>query len=282
VPPNLRGAAFMTAAMAGFAAEDVFVKAAAREAPLGSVLIVVGALGVLFFAALARRQGGRAYPRALVSPHMLLRAALELAGRLFYALAVALTPLSSAAAILQAAPLLVAAGAAVLFGERVGPVRWLSIAAGFAGVLVILRPGLDGFSPLSLLAVAAMAGFAGRDLATRAAPAALSNAQLGVAGFLVVMLAGAAMLPFHGSLAPLGPAAAALAAGAAVFGIAGYHFLTIAMRTGEVGAVTPFRYTRLVFAMILATVVFGERPDAATLAGAGLIVAAGLVALARP
>lgn len=277
---NLRGAAFMVASMAGFAVEDVFLKAAAARVPLGQVLVLFGLAGVAFFATLARRQGARAFPAALASRGMLVRSGFEVAGRLFYALAIALTPLSSASAILQATPLVVVAGAALLFGERVSALRWAAIAAGFAGVMMILRPGLEGFSALSLLAVAGMAGFAGRDLATRAAPPSLSNAQLGVAGFVMLALAGAVMLPFQGGPAAMGPAALVFTLGATVFGIAGYHFLTIAMRTGAVGAVTPFRYTRLVFALILGALVFGERPDAATLAGAGVVVLAGLVALA--
>ena len=74
---------------------------------------------------------------------------------------------------------------------------------------------------------------------------------------------------------------AALLAGGVVFGVLGYHSLTFAMRTGDVGAVTPFRYTRLVFALILAMALFGERPDAATWIGAALVVASGLFALTR-
>ncbi len=279
--PNLKGAAFMTASMAGFAVEDVFLKAAAREAPLGQVLIAFGLIGVLFFRLLARRQGAEPFPRALLSPRLLVRSGFEIAGRLFYALAIALTPLSSASAILQATPLLVVAGAALLFGEKVSAGRWLAVVAGFLGVVLILRPGVEGFSWLSLLAVAGMAGFAGRDLATRAAPMTLSNAQLGVAGFLMLAAAGAVMLPFQGGPVEMGPQAVALTFGATVFGIAGYHFLTLAMRTGEVGAVTPFRYTRLVFALILAVPVFGERPDALTLAGAAVVVGAGVFALTR-
>jgi drug/metabolite transporter (DMT)-like permease len=279
--PNLRGAAFMTASMAGFAVEDAFLKRASGEAPLGQALVVMGLIGILFFRLLARRQGAEPFPRALLSRGMLVRSGFEIAGRLFYALAIALTPLASASAILQATPLLVVAGAAVLFGERVSLARWLAVLAGFAGVMVILRPGLEGFSPLSLLAVAGLVGFAGRDLATRAAPPALSNAQLGVAGFLMLAAAGAVMLPFQGGPVEMTAGAAALTLGAAVFGIAGYHFLTIAMRSGEVSAVTPFRYTRLVFALVLAVTFFGERPDAATLAGAAVVVGAGVFALTR-
>jgi drug/metabolite transporter (DMT)-like permease len=69
--------------------------------------------------------------------------------------------------------------------------------------------------------------------------------------------------------------------GAAVFGILGYSFLTRAMRTGDVSAVTPFRYTRLLFALVLGAVVFNERPDLATLIGSAMIVGCGVLILAR-
>jgi drug/metabolite transporter (DMT)-like permease len=163
----------------------------------------------------------------------------------------------------------------------VGWRRWSAIVAGFAGVLIILRPGLEGFSTLSLLAVAGMLGFAGRDLATRAAPKVLSNRQLGIAGFAVLAFAGVVLLVWSGGATVPDARGTALVAGTALFAVTAYHALTGAMRTGEVSFVTPFRYTRLVFAMILAVAVFGERPDAATLGGSALIVAAGVYTLLR-
>ena len=152
---------------------------------------------------------------------------------------------------------------------------------GFVGVLVILRPGMAGFSPLSLLAVAGLIGFAGRDLATRAAPKVLSNRQLGTLGFAMLGLAGAILLGWSGGAHLPDLRGLGLLAGASTFGILGYHALTGAMRTGEVAVVTPFRYTRLVFAMILAMAVFGERPDTATWIGAALVVASGIYTLTR-
>ena len=178
-------------------------------------------------------------------------------------------------------PLIVVLGAAVIFGEKVGLVRWLLILLGFVGVLVILRPGVAGFDALSLLTVAAMIGFAGRDLATRAAPPALSNAQLGVVGFIMLALSGLVILAVSGGASLPGAKTLGLIAGAALFGISAYAALTSAMRTGAVSVVTPFRYTRLLFAMVLGMALFGERPDAATLLGSAIIVGCGVLILTQ-
>jgi drug/metabolite transporter (DMT)-like permease len=177
--------------------------------------------------------------------------------------------------------LLVVAAAALVLGERVGWRRWAAVLTGFAGVLIILRPGLAAFDTLSLLAVAGMIGFAGRDLATRAAPPSLSNRQLGVAGFTMLSLSGAIILGVTGGAVMPDARAAAEVAACAGFAVAAYAALTGAMRNGEVSVVTPFRYTRLVFAMILGTLVFAEQPDAATLFGSALIVGSGLYAMHR-
>lgn len=288
---NLRGSLLMTAAMAGFAVEDMLVKTAARQMPLGQILLTIGLVGMAVFAVMARHQGEAPLPPAIWSRGMALRSLCEIAGRLFHALAIALIPLSVASAILQATPLVVVAGAAILFRERIGPRRWAAIGVGFAGVLLILRPwaafgtdagtDLAGLGPLALLAVAGMAGFAGRDLATRAAPVTLSNRQLGVVGFAMLAGAGAILLALSGGAHLPDAAGAALVGSATVVGVLAYHALTAAMRMGDVGAITPFRYTRLVFAMGLGVVVFAERPDPLTLAGSALIVVAGLAALGR-
>ena len=279
--PNLRGSLYMTASMAGFAAEDAFLKAASQSIPVGEAILIMGLIGIAVFSALAMRAGNPPIPRAMFTGTMALRSGFEITGRLFYALAIALTPISLASAILQATPLVVVLGAAVIFGETVGLKRWLLIVLGFIGVLIILRPGLDGFSALSLLALVAMLGFAGRDLATRAAPPALSNAQLGVTGFIMLTLSGVIITAVTGKAVLPNPPTLGLIAGAATFGIAAYAALTTAMRCGEIAVVTPFRYTRLLFAMILGVTVFGERPDAATLTGAAIIVACGVIILGQ-
>jgi drug/metabolite transporter (DMT)-like permease len=278
---NLRGSLLMIAAMAGFAVEDMFLKSAARLMPVGEVITLFGLGGMVIFALLTLRQGEAVFPRSLLSRPMLVRSGFEVTGRLFYALAITLTPLSVASAILQATPLVVVAGAAVIFGEVVSWRRWTAIIAGFGGVLLIIRPGLDGFDALSILTVIGLIGFAGRDLATRAAPPAMSNMQLGVAGFAMLSVAGLVILLVNGDFRVPGGAGLIRVAAATIFGVAAYAALTGAMRTGEVSAVTPFRYTRLLFALILGVVVFDEAPDTFTLIGSAIVVASGIYVLTQ-
>ena len=245
------------------------------------VLAIFGAGGALVFAGLARRAGEPAFGSGPVSRALVVRCLFEVAGRLFFTLSLAYTTLSATSAILQATPLVVVAGAVLFLGERVGWRRWCAIGCGFAGVLLILRPGLDGFTAASLLAVAGTIGFAGRDLATRASPPSLSNRQLGVYGFCALGAASVPCVPLDPRLAVPSPTAWAALAGATAIGVLAYASLTAAMRTGEVSVVSPFRYVRLVFAMLLGVLVFGERPDAATLAGSAIVVGGGVYAVLR-
>lgn len=279
---NLVGSLWMVLAMAGFAVEDVFLKAASQALPVGQVMAIFGLGGALIFAAAARSRSETILAPQAFGRTMMIRNGFEVGGRLFYTLAIALTPLSSATAILQATPIVVVAGAAVFFGEQVGWRRWTAILVGLGGVMIILRPGAESFTLLSLLAVLGMLGFAGRDLATRAAPPALGTAALGVFGFTAIVVAGLSYSVWDGQpwRVPAADTSLNLAL-ATAFGVVGYGSLTRAMRTGEVAAVTPFRYSRLIFGIAFGILVFGERPDAATYAGSVIVVASGLYILIR-
>lgn len=275
---NLKGAALMVLAMGCFALEDMALKATAEQLPIGQVLTLFGIGGFCVFLALTWQRRERVFHPVITAPVMILRAGFEVTGRLFFTLSLALNTLSATSAILQATPLVVAAAGVVFFGERVSRARWALIALGFVGVLLVIRPGLDGFTPLSVLALLGMLGFAGRDLTTRAAPAVLSYAQLGVTGFGALIVAGV-ILSLGPNAAWHMPSVGALLAlvFAVTVGVIAYTSLTMAMRMGELSVVTPFRYVRLLFAMILAALVFGERPDALELLGAGVIVLSGLL-----
>ncbi|WP_413283731.1 DMT family transporter [Vibrio sp. MA40-2] len=272
---NLKGSLFMMFSMVAFAIEDMFIKAAAKTVPIGVVLVFFGVGGTILFVLLTWKNKQKVFHPAILSRPILIRASCEIVGRLTFALAITLTALSSASAILQATPLVVAVGAALFFKEHVGIKRWMAIIVGFVGVLFIIRPSVDGFDVLSIFAVIATLGFAGRDLATRAAPMVLSNLQLGVYGFFVLIPAGLSIMLYQDDHFTINFSAGMQIASATVIGVIAYYSLTIAMRTGDVSVVSPFRYTRLVFAIIIGMTVFGETPDLMTIIGSMLIVLSG-------
>lgn len=279
---NLAGSAWMIAAMAGFAFEDALLKSATAAVPIWQVMILFGAGGALVFGCAAGWRRARLLHTDVLSRPMKIRVLFEVLGRLFYVLAIALTPLSSATVILQATPLVVVAGAALFFNETVGWRRWSAIFVGLVGVVVIIQPTGDSFTALSLLAVLGMIGFAGRDLASRAAPATLGTAVLGFYGFLSILAAGIAYRFWEEApMVSLTAHAWMHVTGAIVMGVLAYAALMKAMRTGEVSAVTPFRYSRLLFGVALGVFMFGEGLDQSMWIGSALIVASGLYILWR-
>lgn len=281
---NLRGSLFMVLAMLGFAIEDAFFKAATGtgDVSAGVGTMLFGIFGTGFFALYALWIKEPLVSRAYIEGPLLIRSAFEILGRLFFALSLAFAPLSTTSAILQAAPLVVTLGAALVLKEQVGLRRWMAMSVGFVGVLMIVRPTPSGFDATAIFAVLGMIGFAGRDLMTRASPPEVSATQLGILGFLMVFIAGVTITLFEpASLAAPSLPALALLAGTGLSGLIGYSALTKAMRTGEVSVVAPFRYARLLIALVFAYLVFGERPDALTLIGATLIVGSGVYTLVR-
>jgi len=250
----------MIASMAAFAIEDFLLKLLSNALPLGQILIFFGAGGAVCFAALILFSGQSLWHPDVLSRPMRFRFLYEVTGRLFYILSVTLIPLSTATLILQATPIVVVAGAAIVFRERVSLLRWLCILFGLLGVLVILRPGTEGFSILTLITVVGVFGFAGRDLASRAAPRTVSALLLGFYGFITVVVAGIAYSLWDSSVFQTpGPATSAYLVALILVGVGAYFALMKAMRTGEVSFVTPFRYTRLLFGVLLGLVFFNEQ-----------------------
>lgn len=272
----------MVVAMAAFALEDMLIKLMSSGLPMGQVVLMLGIGGTLFFGVLTRVRGHRIWSPVILTRPILLRNLGEMIATAGYVSAIVLTTLSGASAILQATPLAVTLGAALFLGEPVGWRRWSAIVVGFIGVLLIIRPGLEGFAPASLFAVMAVAGLALRDLSVRAVPRDVTSAQISVWAFLSVIPTGILMMLVMGTPAevPAWPDIGRMA-GAITVGVLGYYSLVAATRAGDVAVVVPFRYSRLIFAMIIGIIVFGERPDALMLAGATLVVCAGLYTIWR-
>ena len=277
---NIAGSFLMVLSMAAFAGEDSVIKALSEWLPVSQVIFMIGIGGSIIFASSGLFLKKEIFQPEINSKPMHARIITEIFGRIFYSLALALTPLSTTTMILQATPLIVVAGAAIFFKERVSAKRWLAIALGFFGVMVIIWPDQNEFTLLSVLAVLGMLGFAMRDLASRAAPSELNIFTLGWHGFLSLALAGL-ILSFllQQSFKPL-PSETWLFLGAGIFfGVIGYSALISAMRIGEVSAITPFRYTRLIFGLSIGHFVFNEKVATSSLLGCFLIVLSSLAVM---
>ena len=272
----------MVLAMLGFAIEDMFIKMMAGALPTWQIIGALGAGGAIVFALLTLWQRQPLFTRAYLSKAIYLRSLGELIGTIGFMTAIALTPLSSASAILQATPLAVTLGAAVFLKEPVGWRRWSAIMAGFFGVLLVIRPGLEGFNALSLFAVMGVIGLSLRDLMTRAVPRAISSYQLSFLGFLTLVPASGLLSLFsERDLVVPSLVISGQLVGMVLLGVVSYYAIVAAMRLGEVSFVTPFRYSRLVFALIVGMTVFGERPDALMLLGSAIIVGSGIYTVWR-
>ena len=267
----------MIASMAAFAIEDAFLKTVTKHLPVGQVLMMFGAGGLCVFALMARRASASIFQVQVLTKNMLFRAVFEFFGRLFYILAIALTPMSSATAILQSGPLFVVLGAHIFLREKVDAKTWLAIFGGLLGVMIILRPSAEDFSPISLLAVVGTLGFVGRDLFTRTAPPTLTKEVLGFYGFTNMMIAGACFAVWDGKpFVPLQAQQLLMLGAALMAGVFAYTALMIAMRTGSIGVVTPYRYSRLLFGIFIGVAVFDEQLDAPMLLGCAVVMGAGL------
>lgn len=279
---NLRGALFMILAMALFAVEDMLIKLLSVDLPTSQILVILGGGGALVFAVMTYLRRQVLWSRALLNRFVLLRTLAEVFGTVGFITALSLTDITLASAILQAVPLVVTLGAAFFLGEQVGWRRWSAIAVGFFGVLLVIRPGLDAFEPASLFAVMAVIGLSARDLLTRAAPRSTTAEQMSIMAFMGVAAAGIALgLALDQPLTAINPVNMVLSGLTVILGVVAYLTIVVATRTGDVAAVAPFRYSRIAFALIIGVLVFGERPDAATLIGAAIIVASGIYTLLR-
>ncbi len=279
---NVQGILLVIAAMAGFTIEDMVIKHLSQALPVGQILVLIGCGSALVFAVMSEARRQSVLARAAWRPIFLVRAAAEATAAMAFVTALSLVDISVVAAVFQATPLVITMGAALFLGEAVGWRRWSAIGLGLAGVLLIIRPGLAGFEPAALFVLISVCAVATRDLVTRRIDVAVSSTVVSFQGFAAVIPAGAAMLLVSGTA----PVALSWGQGALlmvgiVFGALAYYAIVQAMRIGDAAAVTPFRYTRLLFSLLAGVLVFGERPDALTLLGAALVIGTGLYTFLR-
>ena len=278
---NTRGTLLMIGSMAAFTLNDACMKALSTSLPLAQSIFLRGILTSVMLLALSWGLGKlnlRMSPRDrwLVS----LRTLTEVGSAYFFISALYNMPFANATAILQALPLSITLAGAIFLGEAVGWRRMSAILIGFVGVLLIVRPGFEGFNSYSLYALAAVTLVTARDLLSRRLSKAVPTLTVAfINAIAVTVVFGLASTTI--TWQPVSPHTALLLAGASVLIIGGYVFSVSAMRVGEIAVIAPFRYTALLWALLLGFVVFGEWPSVLTLIGSAIIVMTGVYTFSR-
>ncbi len=271
----------MAVSMASFSVNDALAKFLTSQMHFSQVMMLRGAFASVLIGALVLYQRALRSPRALLVPSVSLRICGEIGGSALFLVAVSSLPLANVTAIVQSLPLVMTCGAVLILGEPVGWRRWLAIAAGFIGVLIIVRPGPDGFSQFTLVALLSVGFYAMRDLVTKQIPREIPTLFVTFLTTIAVAMAGGALTLLHGdwivpSLPMLG-----LVALAAVMTLIGFQCGILALRVGDVSAVAPVRYSQMLYAMLLGYLIFGDVPDGAMLIGASVIVISGIYTFHR-
>ena len=271
----------MMMSMACFAVEDTFIKLLSARLPATQILFSIGFGGALITLVLAIVLNVNLADKILLNKHVISRTIADLFGALSFTSAMVLIPMSLLASILQATPLFVTLGAAILLGEKVGWRRWSAIFIGFLGVIIILQPGYGSFQLASLLGLAAVLCLALRDVVTRDMATEIPTLTVTFYACLAMGSAGFIAYPFFGP--PIMPTSyeAIILICAAIIGLTGYFLLVLATRKGDVSVIAPFRYSRLLFSLGLASLILGEKLTLPILLGGLLVVSSGIYTFGR-
>ncbi|MEM8776774.1 MAG: DMT family transporter [Pseudomonadota bacterium] len=278
---NVKGALIMMTAMAAVTVSDVAMKAMAGQVPLYQIMVLRGLGTIVLVTLLAWRMGAlklRLPRRDWLT--MAVRTTADIGAAFFYFQALFEMQLASVTAILQAIPLTVTLGAVLFFGERTGILRVAAIFVGFIGVVLIVRPGTEGFNFFSIYVLIAVLCVTVRDLVTRRLSSETPSLMVTMATAVFTTIA-FSLISFSVEWVPIGVREASLLGLAALSIFCGYFCSIVVMRTADVSFVAPFRYTNLIWALILGWLVFGELPDAITMLGALIVVGSGLFMLYR-
>ena len=290
ISDNLRGVAYMCLSMLAFTANDTFMKSVTAEVPLFQVIFLRGVVAIAGLVVMglvtgAFRQRLKGGDWGLIA----LRSVAEIFATLTFLTALLHMQLANLSAIMQALPLAVTLGAALVFGDRIGWRRMTAILVGFIGVMIIIRPGTAAFDVWSLLGVASVLCVVVRDLSVRRLGPHVPSIIVALGAAVVVAVMGLGFAPLQGvamfdgmtGWQELTGSQTLRVLGAGAFLIVGYLCAVTAMRFGDIGVVAPFRYTSLLWAILLGFAAFGNLPDGWTLVGAVIVVGSGIYTLLR-
>lgn len=278
---NTRGALLMALAMACFTVNDAFTKSVTPYINTGQILFVRGLMTCALVYVIARHMGALRPLKTILRPIILLRCLCEVGASILYLRALATMGFANVSAIMQSLPLAVTLGAAIFLREPVGWRRWTAILVGFVGVLIILRPGPDGFTTAALLVVGAVFVTAGRDLLTRRMYTDIPSLTVTMTTAVVNTLFGAALIMPFGGWQPMDGYVWSHLFAAAILVVVGYQAVILSMRSGDIAFVAPFRYTSMIWAFSIGYFVFEDSLNSWILLGTAIIVASGLYTFYR-
>lgn len=279
VSNNMKGAGWMTLAMAGYIVNDAFIKLVAEDLPLFQAIFIRGVIITALVMVLVKVRGEADRINRIADRQVLTRMVLEALATAAYLTALTKVPLASLSAVLQVVPVAVTFAAARLLKEPVSAVRVAAVGIGFAGVLLVIRPWSDAFSPWFLLGLVGVVLVVIRELVTRQVGQDVPSLVVALGTAIMITAMGLVVSVIQGWSEVTGRQIGLLAT-ASVFLSVGYIGSIITVRIGDLSYSAPFRYTVLVFAIILQIVVFDDVPDGFTLLGAAIITAAGLWVIA--
>lgn len=272
---NAQGIAAMVWSMGCFVSSDTLIKIVGRDMPVGQIMFIRGLMAAALMAALAIATGVMGQLHRTFTKAVAARSFTEVASTILFFTGVVQLPFADASAIGQFTPLRMTAGAALFLNEPVGWRRWLATLVGFAGVMLIIRPGSSTFNPAGLLIVACVLFVIARDLITRQMDPTLPIPLLIFVSALAISAAGLGMKVFESWVSPDLGLFASLAVSA--LGVCfGYYGAIVSMRCGEIAVVAPFRYTAMLFALAWGYLLFGEIPDRLTWCGIAIVIIAGV------
>ena len=269
----------MALSMTLLAAGDALVRLLGETLPSGQIIGMRGVFLTAFLMIGLRLSGRRPVFTALTNRWSLARGLAETVSTYCFFISIQLLPIAISTTVVFIFPVLLTLVSIPLFGEKVGPFRWLAVLMGFAGVVMISAPGGDTFDLALLLPLGTAFGLVARDLFTRKIPAGIDSGTVTLTTAIVTTLLGFASLPFGwvevtSREVQLLPVAAALVACSFVTYI-------IAIRRGELSIIAPAQYLVILWATLWGALIWQEMPDTSSIAGGGLIIAAGCLILWR-
>ncbi|MCB1474845.1 MAG: DMT family transporter [Rhodobiaceae bacterium] len=278
---NMQGILAMTAASMFFITNDSTVKVVGASLPVPQIVFLRGAIAAVLILIVARHLGHlKPIPRPAWGK-LTIRTLAEISCTLLYLTSLMHMPIPNSTAILQTAPLFLTIYAALIIKEGVGWRRWSAVIFGFIGMLLIVKPGTDGFNAYAVLAIVAALMVTTRDLLTRVMPHDIPAITITLITMAGLSAAGGVLTLATGEWAPVSLRDALLICLSAGVLTIGFICVITAMRKGEVSVVTPYRYTILIGALFYGYVLFGEVPDMLSGLGILLIVGSNLYVFAR-